>query len=154
MRKLYVIDTNSLIAFYKDIFRQSFDYKGSPELSKSTKKIIEHAIIDHATDIRISIPSIVFIEIFDKWLKTEEFLRLFYYEVYTPIKCSPNIQIRSTDREVLENLIYITGDLENHDLHDKIILATAMTLESPLITTDKKLIEYVNQSKVVPRTLS
>ncbi|MFZ2631813.1 MAG: hypothetical protein WA081_00670 [Desulfosalsimonadaceae bacterium] len=101
----------------------------------------------------MSIPSIVFIEIFDKWLTSEEFSKKFYYDVFIQLKESPNIEIRPIDREVLENLIYIGGTLKDHDLHDKLILATAMTLEAPLITIDGAIIKYVLDCKTVPGTL-
>jgi PIN domain nuclease of toxin-antitoxin system len=154
MRKLYVIDTNCLIAFYQNVFRNANNYNGSPELSTKTKTIISQAIISQASDVRLSIPSVVFIEIFEKWLNSEEFSRKFFYDVFTPLKLSPNIEIRPIDREVLENLIRIGGNLENHDLHDKLILATAMSLESPLITTDSAIIKYVLSCKSVPGTLN
>jgi len=99
MRKLYVIDTNCLIAFYQNVFRNANNYNGSPELSTKTKTIISQAIISQASDIRLSIPSVVFIEIFEKWLNSEEFSRNFFYDVFTPLKLSPNIEIRPIDRE-------------------------------------------------------
>ena len=63
MRKLYVIDTNSLIAFYHDVFKDAPCFQGSPELSMKTKRIIGQAIISLTTDIRLSIPCVVFIAI-------------------------------------------------------------------------------------------
>ena len=154
MRKLYVIDTNCLIAFYRNVFKDAPDYQGSPELSLRTKTIISQAIISRTTDIRLSIPSVVFVEIYEKWLKTEELSRKFYYEVFSLLKRSPNIEVRSIDREVLENLIHIGGNLKNHDLHDKLVLASAISLESPLITTDKAIINYVSKEKPIPGTLN
>jgi len=153
MRKLYVIDTDSLIAFYHDVFKDAPDYEGSPELSSKTKRVISQAIISRTTDIRLSIPSVVFIEIYEKWLRTEEFSRKFYYEVFSPLKQSPNVEVRPIDREVLENLIHIGGNLKKHDLHDKLVLSSAISLEAPLITTDGPVIEYVDQWKIIPGTI-
>lgn len=150
MRKLYVIDTNSLIAFYHDVFKDAPNYQGSPELSLKIKSIISQAVLSRTTNIRLSIPSVVFVEIYEKWLITEEFSRKFYYEVFSPLKQSPNIEVRPIDREVMENLIYIGGNLKKHDLHDKLILASAITLESPLITTDEGIINYVSERNVIP----
>ncbi len=154
MRNLYVIDTCCLIAFFDSIFRYAPDYDGSAELSPKTKTIINQAIISETTDIRLSVPSVVFIEIYEKWLGTEEFSKIFFYEVYSVLKQSVNIEIRPIDREVLENLIAINGILKNHDLHDKIVLASAIALESPLITTDTDVIDYVSEHKVIPAILN
>ena len=154
MRRLYVIDTNSLIAFYHNVFKDAPDYQGSPELSSKTRRIISQAIKPLTTGIRLSIPSVVFVEIYEKWLRTEEFAKEFYYEVFSPLKQSPNVEVRPIDREVMENLIHIGGNLKNHDLHDKIILASAITLESPLITTDTEIINYVYERNVIPGILN
>jgi len=153
MRTLYVIDTNSIISFYHDVFKNVPDYQGSLELSSKAKRIISQAIISRTTRIRLSIPSVVFVEIYEKWLKTEEFARKFYYEIFSPLKQSPNVEVRPIDREVMENLIHIGGNLQNHDLHDKIILASAITLESQLITTDADIINYVHERNLIPGIL-
>lgn len=96
----------------------------------------------------------MFVEIYEKWLKTEEFSRKFYYEIFSLLKQSPNVEVRPIDREVLENLIHIGGNLKNHDLHDKLVLASAIGLESPLITTDNDVINYVSKEKPIPGTLN
>jgi PIN domain nuclease of toxin-antitoxin system len=150
MRKIYVIDTCCLIAFFDEVFKHMPSYDGSKDLSRKTKLIISEAIFSESTDIRLSIPSIVFIEIYEKWLRTEEFSKRFFYEVYNKLRESANIETRSIDREILEALIEIDGILINHDLHDKIVLATAIVLESYLITTDKKVIQYVSERNSIP----
>lgn len=154
MRKLYVIDTCCLIAFFDEVFHYAPNYEGSQKLSSKTKAIINHAIYSKTTDVRLSVPSVVFIEIYEKWLRTDEFSRMFFHEVYSVLKQSDNIEIRSIDREVLAKLIEIDGILKNHDLHDKIVLASAIILESPLITTDTDVINYVNDRKPIPRILN
>lgn len=151
IRRLYVIDTSALISFYRSIFAHAIRYNGSPCLSNRTSEIIQEAIYAGGSDIRISIPSVVFVEIYEKWLDCEEFSRMFFYEIYIPLKRSVNIEIRSIDREVLENLLRIDGKLSNHDLHDRLVLASAMALGAPLITTDDVLTAYVNEKKVVPK---
>ena len=153
MRELYVIDTCALIAFFDDVFKHAVGYDGSPALSNQVTKIIAEAINSGGTHIRLSIPSVVFIEIYEKWLITEEFCRMFFFEVFNPLRQSPNVEIRSTDREVLERLLSIGSPLEGHDLHDRLILASAIALESPLITTDEDVTEYIIKSGVVPRAL-
>ena len=141
--KLYVTDTNGVIRF----FHQVFD---SPDrLSTNTYRIMEQAFKSYVTDVRLSIPSVVLVEIFEKWFESEVFAKKFFYEVYLKIENSPNIEIKPIDREVMEVLLQIRGNLDSHDLHDKIILASAMMLECPLITTDTKIINYLSQNQLV-----
>ncbi len=150
MRNIYVIDTNAVICFFEDVFRHSSKYTSPPTLSNRVKRIIAEALFSGETDIRLSIPTIVFIEIYEKWLISKEFSRRFFYDVFMPITRSQNIEIRPIDREVLENLLQIGGILEGHDLHDRLILASAMALEAPLITTDREVIKYIRDNHVVP----
>ncbi|WP_417386017.1 hypothetical protein [Gimesia sp.] len=93
----------------------------------------------------------MFVEIYEKWLTEEEVNREFYYEVYQRINNSPNIEIKPVDREVVENVAGLKDNLLNHDMHDKIIFASAMTLECPLISCDRELIKYNSIHKVIPR---
>lgn len=153
MRKLYVIDTCALISFFDDVFASADGYEGSPKLSRRTTNLIREAIHSVATEVRLSIPTVVFLEIYEKWLRSEEFCRHFFFEVFTPLRSSENIEIHPTDREVLENLLRIQGALRDHDLHDRLILASAMALSAPLITFDMKVIDYVNKEHVVPCVL-
>ena len=144
MAKFYVIDTNGIIGYFCHIFEV-------PErLSKKTCGIIDQAFKLYETEIKISIPSVVFVEIFEKWFWNESFAKKFYYEIFTPTKESPNIEIKPIDQEIMERLMEIKGNLENHDLHDKIVLASAMMLGCPLITTDTAITDYVKVNKVIP----
>ena len=144
MSKLYVIDTNSLIYYFDSVFCDGSN------LSAKAHKLIAKAFESSDSEIKLSIPSVVFVEIFEKWLKSEEFARKFHYEVFELIDQSPNIEIKPIEQEVLENLECISGSLSNHDVHDKIILASAMMLNCPLITTDQAIIAYVAENKVIP----
>ena len=150
MRKLYVIDTCALISFYDGIFAHAEGYDGSPVLSRQTRNVIAEAINSEYTEVRLSIPTVVFLEIYEKWLRSEEFCRMFFYEVFTPLKKSENIEIRPIDRDVLENLTHIGGSLTNHELPDRLILASAVALCVPLITTDEKIATYVNETGILP----
>lgn len=138
----YVIDTTSLISYYKDIFGCS------SAISATAIKIIKHAFV-HST-IRLTIPSIVFVELFEKWNKTEEMQKKIYYEIYYPIKCADNIDIRNIDSEVLENFISIDDRVINLENHDKLVLASAITLEAKIITNDPKIIRYVKKTHCIP----
>jgi hypothetical protein len=154
MRELYVIDTCALISFFHVVFVHAKGYEGSPQLSRRVSSLIGEAVFSGWTRVRLSIPSVVFVEIYAKWLCSEEFCRMFFCEVYDPLRSSDNVEIRPTDREVLEYLLQIGGSLADHDLHDRLVLASAMALAAPLITTDAAVADYVNETHVLPCVLN
>jgi PIN domain nuclease of toxin-antitoxin system len=139
MVKNFVIDTVALGSYFRDIFNDS-----NSQISKKALDIIEGGFNDDP-NIRLSIPSVVFIEIYYKTFIDEEARRRFQYEVYELIK-SKNIEITPIDQDVLENFVKIGRGLENHD---RIILASAMALECPIITHDSKISEYLETNRVV-----
>lgn len=147
MVKRFVIDTNCLINYYHDIFNER------NKLSQTVRDLIKKSIAKSG-DVYLIIPSIVLVEIYFKFFKTEEFAKKFYFEIYLDLIGSPFIEIRSIDNEVLENLVKIDGIMLKHELHDKIVLASAMVLDCPLITYDSTIIKYVNSEKIIPLTLS
>ena len=142
-KKLYVIDTNGLLSFFSEVFNDAPGFNGAPSISEKARNGIQEAVSPFEGGVLLSVPSIVFIEIYEKWLRSGEFFRKFFYEVFIPLKQSPNIEIRAIDQEVLENLLTVDGCLAEHDLHDKIVVASAMTLECIIITSDKKIIKFV-----------
>ena len=148
MSKLYVIDTVAFISFFHEVF----DVES--KLSVGVRKLLERAFATSESNIKLSIPSLVFVEIFEKWFKSEDFAEKFHYEVFERIVQSPNIEIKPIEQEVLENVLHIGGGLLDHDLHDKIILASAIMLNCPLITTDQEIIRYVNRNPVIPKTIN
>lgn len=156
MKKVrYVIDTNGIISFFSEIFRCSPRYDNSPSISQNTINIIKEALSPQEGAVLLSVPSVIFIEIYEKWLSSEEFKSKFWYEVFTPLKQSPNIEIRAIDQEILENLLSVGGTLKQHDLHDKIVVAAAITLECSIITTDTKIMKFVkNEQNIVPSAFS
>jgi predicted nucleic acid-binding protein len=124
------------------------------QLSPRALKIIDSAFAD--TAVILIIPSIVFVEIFKKWFVSSERAAKIRYEVFEKIRSQDNIEIKALEREVLENFIQIT-DIEsdhNFDNHDKQILACAMMLNCPLITSDANLIRYNQRRNVVPSIIS
>ncbi len=143
----YVIDTNGLISFFAGVFEDTTVFDESPSISQKARNAIQEAVYSLEGRVLLSVPSIVFIEIYEKWLRSGEFFRKFFYEVFTPLKQSPNVEIRAIDQEVLENLLAVDGCLAEHDLHDKIAVASAMTLECAIITFDEKIIEFVGNGK-------
>jgi len=146
--ELFVIDTNTIINYFHDVFHVN------NQVSSQIAHIFKTALNDYEGEIKLSIPSIVFVEIFEKWLRSEEFSRQFFYEVFLPIKESPNIEIKPLDKEVLHELLTIEGSLKRHDLHDKIVLASAISLKCKLISTDTKLIQFVNETHVISEVIS
>lgn len=143
MNNGYVVDTTSLISYFNNIFG------GLAKISRDALKIIETAF-KRDSDIKLSIPSIVFVEIFDKWFSNEEIATAIRIEIMTLIAERPNIEIKPVEKEVLENFIKISDDFIKFDNHDKIILASSMMLQWPLITSDSKIIRYNNKYKVIP----
>jgi len=143
MIKNYVTDTNSIISYFNDVF-------SVPQILSARARSIIHLAIDiHSSDVRLSIPSVVFLEIYDKYFVDEEIARKIRYEVFEPIKNSPNIEIKPLEQEVLENLLKISDELKSHEIHDKIVLASAMMLNCALITTDGSLIGYIKKHRVI-----
>lgn len=147
MVNVFVADTTSIISYFSDVF----DVGRS--ISEEAIGFIKRAFHDDPL-VRLAIPSIVFVEVFDKWFKSEEFYAKFMSLVFYPINAAPHIEIKPIDREVLENFIKIDDAVVNLENHDKIILACAMMLNCPLITCDSKIIKYVKKHKVIPQIIS
>ncbi|WP_306568114.1 PIN domain-containing protein, partial [Flavobacterium lindanitolerans] len=105
----------------------------------------------HTTEIKLIFPSAVFIELFIKWFKNEELAARIKTEVYYRIKSRENMQIRTFDKETLENYMRIQNIEDNHnfDGHDKQIFASAMTMNCRLITSDERLIRYNKKQKLI-----
>jgi predicted nucleic acid-binding protein len=148
MNGLYIIDTNAIISYFDHVF------EAPSTLSPQARSLMDAALSASAGEVKISIPSIVFVEIFEKWLDSEEMSAKFYYEAFALFELSPNIEIKPVEREVLENILQIRGSLANHEMHDKIIVACAMMLNCAIITTDTKIREYVEVSRLIPSVVS
>ena len=148
MTGLYVLDTTSLISHFNSVFSQP------SAISARAHALIDVALSPGPQNVQLSIPAVVFVEVFEKWLNEEEFAAKFYYEVMSPILDSPNIEIKPIEREVLENMLTIGAELSEHDVHDKLILASAMMLQRPLITSDAKVIQFVRKYKVIPSVVT
>ncbi|MCI5130469.1 MAG: type II toxin-antitoxin system VapC family toxin [Candidatus Electrothrix sp. EH2] len=150
-----MIDTNGLISFFAEVFCDAPNFDRAPEISQKTRNSVQEAVSSLESKVLLSVPSIVFIEIYEKWLRSEEFTRKFFYEIYTPLKQSPNVEIRAIDQEILENLLIVNGCLAKHDLHDKVVVASAITLECPIITFDERIIEFVeNETRIIPKVIN
>lgn len=147
----FIIDTVGIISYFHSIFDVS------SKLSSRATKIIDDALV-YRNSILI-VPSIVFVEIFDKWFKgasasAEEFQARCRFEILERLSSLPNVEIRGIDEEVLyiyAGLHDIANDLENRD---RLILATAIALNSPLITVDSQIARYVEVHNVIPQIIT
>ena len=142
-----VIDTTALISYFGSVF--AIDSK----ISSRGIDLIREAFQEDGNTLLV-IPSIVFVEIFDKWVRDEEFQAKIRSEIFEPVKQSPNIEIRPIDKEVLENFITLVDDDINLENHDRLILASAVVLNAPLITSDRKIRKFVNRHHVIPRVIA
>jgi len=150
-QKRYVCDTCSLISYFDTIFEP---LGAGISLSNSARAIIDEAISPTFDNIKLSIPSVVFFEIFDKWLLTEENTRKFFYDAFSKLRNSPNVEIKPIERGVMEKLVTIEDELFRHEIYDKIVVASAIELECPLLTTDTIIIEYNKKRGRIPKILS
>ena len=148
----FVIDTTTLISYFYQVFGQP------SQISKKGLLYLEKVFQGQANYLMV-IPSTVFVEIFDKWFRgndnsSEEFRAKFLAEVYKPIKANPNIEIREIDIEVLHNFLDLHDSVINLENRDKIILASAITLNAPLITSDKKIKKYYSKYHPIPQLIT
>lgn len=140
MNHLYVVDTVTFINYYNDFFNEE------SRISSSTRKLLDKCFDYFDSEYKLIIPSIVFVELYDKFLKSEEKAFEFKYEIFNPIKENIDIQIRSIDQELMECFINIQIAKVKLELHDKIVLSTALILNCPIITCDNKIIEFLNNT--------
>jgi PIN domain nuclease of toxin-antitoxin system len=142
----YVIDTVSLINYYNEFFEES------DALSKDVRQIIDRCINEADPYFKLIVPSIVFVEIFKKFLKEEERSKRFFYNIYIPLKENDDVEIKGIEREVLNIMTQISID-HALELHDKIIYASAIQLECPLISIDQKIVKANRSENLVPRII-
>jgi rRNA-processing protein FCF1 len=138
MSNRYVIDSVGFINYHNDFFSER------DMLSPGVRDIIAKCFNPYIPQYKLIIPSVIFIEVYKKFLRHEERARRFYYEVYQPISESVDIEIKPIEKEVLEIFSSIDAD-STLELHDQIVYSTALQLECPLITNDRKII-YANKS--------
>ncbi len=138
--KRYVLDTTSVISYFNNIFSVK------SQISSTAQKIIERGLNDDEHVVLI-VPSLCFIEIYDKFCTDEENLAKYRYEVLTPLRGKNQIEIREINEETLKNYSLIDDDIVNLESKDKVFLATAIEMDAILITSDRKIIKYA-QKKV------
>jgi len=153
MPRHYVLDANALIAYFAEVLLSSQNCRETTDISPEAKQTIEQALVSETTDVRPTVPSVALVEVYKNCLTDEELVREFYYEVFVRLAQSPNVEIRALDREVLENLVTIGDNLLRHELHDKLIVATARILKATLITTDSAIQRYAKNPQSGLRAL-
>lgn len=143
----YVIDSVSLINYFRDIFDEK------EMISADARRVISSGFNEYST-IKLIIPSVVLIELHTKFIINEEIGRKIYYEMYYKLRECPDIEIKPLEKEVIEEFIKIDDDLEALEHNDKLILSAAIQLNCPIITTDPKIISYINKCNYLPGYIS
>lgn len=151
MSRMIVIDTVSLISYFSSVFNRS------PRISERALALLDRAFT-YPDEILLSIPGVVFVEIFDKWFrgdtaKDEEFRAKFRAEVLERIIRAPNIEIREIDIETLEMFLSLEDPTINLENNDRLILATAAVLQARLVTSDAKVVDFVEKNATIPATI-
>ena len=122
--------------------------------SSEALSFINKAFTSSFSNIKIVIPNVVFIEIYDKYFNNEEWTNKFKYEFYLPIvKGSEDVKIHisSIDQEIIENIFDCYIDEDNADLHDKLILATSLKYKAQnvfLFSSDSKVKKIISKNKL------
>ena len=151
-RRRFVVDTTALISYFSSVFSQE------SRISDRAISLIDRAF-RYEDQVILSIPSVVFVEIFDKWFRgtesqDQEFRAMFRAEVLEQVRRAPNIEIRETDAEILEMFLLLQDPDINLENRDRLVLASAAVLESPLITSDERVTRYVQKHRTIPSVIS
>jgi len=134
---VYVADTNALISAFPDFF-----INDTNQISEGGISIIRSAIFDYSSPYRVSFPCVIFIELRRLFLHDAEITSKFFFEIFTPILNSDFAEIREIDKEILINTLKLDGALEKHELHDKIVVSSAIALNCPVITSDTAMHQF------------
>ncbi len=140
----YIVDTVTIVSAYADIF------KNKPKVSKKATHIIIKALYLTPNEIILHIPSVVFIEIGRIWGKNREMAAEIYSRIFSRMKDAENVEIVGIEQEVLECMTEIDDSVERLEIHDKIIVATAMMYQYKIITCDENIIKYAASNSQVP----
>lgn len=63
----YVIDTNGIISFFSEVFANQHKFNGAPTISRKISNAIQEAVYSPEGRVLLSVPAIIFIEIYEKW---------------------------------------------------------------------------------------
>jgi hypothetical protein len=136
--KYYILDTCALLSYFSE------QVGADISVSKESLSIIDSGF-NKIDDVRLIIPNVVFIEVFDKWVRSEESMLKIKAEIFDRINSAENIEIRVLDKETLGNFSifqYLINRDYGFDNHDKQVFAAAVTMGYTLITSDRNVIDY------------
>ena len=122
----YVADAHTIVWYFID----------DPRLSQTARQVFEQTI----TAGVIIIPTIVLAEIM--YISQKGRISITFEETLSHIEMSENFHIAALELDILKIAASISNDLE---MHDKLIVATALHFDAHLITKD----EQITQSKIV-----
>ncbi len=114
----YVTDTHSLIWYFIE----------SPRLSRKALKVFEKTVKEGT----IIVPTVVLAEIM--FIAKKGRITMTFSETVQRLEVSENFVITPLDLDILNTADKIEHDLE---MHDKLIAATALFLDVPIITKDE-----------------
>lgn len=136
----YVIDTHAVIWY----FSKQFDQANCN--SNKINCIIDEILNDPFTTKRLVVPSIVFVEIFDKFCLTADDSRRIFFDCFMPLDDCDNVEIREIDKEVVDSVLAIQGKLASHEINDKLIVAIGLILDGVLITKDPVIQNFAKET--------
>lgn len=139
----FVFDTVGFINFHAEFF------ESENRLSKKIIAEIEKCLSPDFIDYKLIIPSIVFIEVFDTQLLTDNKARRFRQDILTLYLDCEDVEIKGLEKEVMEIYNSIDDNIIKLETHDKIILSSAIQMKGKLITNDGKLKTFVNATKSI-----
>lgn len=119
---IYVTDTHSLVWYFID----------DPQLSKKALNVFEKTIKDGI----IIIPILVLAEIM--YISKKGRITISFQDTLNKIDESGNFDIVPLDTNILKIADKLDIDLE---MHDRLITATAVSFNAPLITKDRSIID-------------
>ena len=122
----YVTDTHTIVWYFLD----------DPRLSQNARQAFEQTI----TTGVIIIPTIVLAEIM--YISQKGRISMTFEETLAHIEMYENFRIAALELDILKVAASISDDLE---MHDRLIVATALYFSAHLITKD----EQITQSRVV-----
>ncbi len=122
----YVADAHTIIWYFID----------DPRLSQNARQAFEQTLTAGA----IFIPTIVLAEIM--YISQKGRISMTFEETLSHIEMYENFRITALELDILKVASTISGDLE---MHDRLIVATALHFDAHLITRD----EQITQSRVV-----
>ena len=120
--KKYVTDTHSLVWYFTE----------NPRLSKKALKVFEKTVKEGT----IIIPTVVLAEIM--YIAKKGRITMSFTETVKKIEDSENFEIAPLDLDILKKANEIDIELE---MHDRLIAATALFFDVPLITKDQTIKE-------------